>query len=203
MKLLVLACKWRQCKSSRTLALPSDWSLAELHEALQCAFGWEEEHLYSFTAPDGTTWSMQMDDDFLDDFGGEADRDPAKTALSEVFPHAKARLDYEYDFGDSNEVSIAFQKAIEGDGPACLEAAGLMAVEDSASFGYADGIANILRKGPGARFYRDLADWLDLESPEDAEAWIAGQTADAEKITAELARIRPAKKKRANPRRKP
>lgn len=197
MKLLVLSCQWRQCKSSRTLALPLDWSLAELHAALQIAFGWEGEHLYAFTAPDGTTWSEQ-DDDFLDDFGGASDLEPGKTALFEVFPRTKARLDYEYDFGDSNEVRVTSRELVDGDGPACLEASGLMAEEDSASFGYADGIASILRAGPRDESYEDLAGWLDLEKPEDAEAWIAGHAADAAAITAALAAIRPrpAKKKK-------
>ena len=195
MKLLVLSCQWCQCKSSRTLALPLDWSLAELHAALQIAFGWEGEHLYSFTAPDGTTWA-EPDDDFWGNFGGGNDLEPEKTTLFDVFSRTKARLDYEYDFGDSNVVRITSKKLVDGDGPACLEASGLMAEEDSAGFGYADGIASILQAGPKDEAYEDLASWLEIDSPKDAKAWVADHTADAAAITAALATVRPAKKKK-------
>lgn len=194
MELMVLQCDWRQCKSSRTLALPSDWSLEELHAALQCAFGWEFEHMYMFEAADGRRWSeVPPFDDFDDE---EPDEDPRKTTLAEMFPRLKGRLEYEYDFGDSNEVRLTFAKRVEGEGPACLEATGLMAEEDSAGFGYADGIARILEAGPKNKWYGDAADWLNIESEEDAKAWIAEHQADAAAITEGLQGIRPPRRKR-------
>lgn len=194
MELVVLKCDWRQCRSSRTLALPADWSLAELHAPLQYAFGWEFDHLYLFEAADGRRWSESSAfDDFADE---EGDLDPSKTSLKEVFPGPKAKIDYEYDFGDSNEVRVTCQKRVEGEGPECLKATGLMAEEDSAGLGYADGIAGILKEGPENEFYEDAADWLDIESEEDVKAWIEEHTANAEAITEDLKRIRPPRKKR-------
>ena len=119
MNLIVLKCDWRQCKSSRTLALPAEWTLSELHDALQAAFGWEYEHMYCFEAQDGTRWEM---DSPFGDFDDEGDsQKSADITLGEVFPREKARLEYEYDFGDSNEVRIVREKDIEGNGPACLK----------------------------------------------------------------------------------
>lgn len=194
MELMVLQCDWRQCKSSRTLALPPDWSLAELHAALQCAFGWEFDHLYLFEAANGRRWSGGPF--FADIDVGEADEDPRETTLAEVFPRLKGRLGYEYDFGDSNEVRLTFAKRVEGEGPMCLEATGLMAEEDSAGFGYADGIARILKRGPKNESYVYLADWLNIESEEDAKAWIAEHQANAESITKGLQDIRLPRRKR-------
>lgn len=195
MKLLVLRCNWRQCKSARTLALPADSTLGQLHDALQTAFGWCDSHLFAFTDRDRNTWTRHRgDDDFSDFFA--SDQDPDKTKLSEVFRAPKARLDYEYDFGDSNDVRIVFTKETEGDGPACLRATGLMAVEDSAGFGYADGIAYILKQGPSHRDYEDCSDWIGVETPEQAEVWIARQTSDRAAITARLATLYAPKPKR-------
>lgn len=195
MKLLVLRCNWRQCKSARTLALPADWTLGQLHAALQAAFGWDDSHLFAFTDRDRNTWTEHRGDaDFADFFAG--DQDPDKTKLFEVFRAPKDRLDYEYDFGDSNDVRIVFTKETEGDGPACLRATGLMAVEDSAGFGYADGIAYILKQGPSHRDYEDCVAWLQIFGPNPVETWIARQTADREAITARLAALCAPKPKR-------
>lgn len=192
MKLLVFRCNWRQCKSARTLALPADWTLGQLHAALQTAFGWCDSHLFAFTDRDRNTWTGHRGDD--DFFAG--DQDPDKTKLSEVFRAPKDRLDYEYDFGDSNDVRIVFTKETEGDGPSCLRATGLMAVEDSAGFGYADGIAEILRAGPKDEFYEECAEWLGIETPNEAKKWLRDQIADCESITAWLAAISAPKPKR-------
>ena len=97
---------------------------------------------------------------------------------------------------------IVFQKEIEADAPVCLNAKGLMAVEDSAGFGYADGIAAILSAGPEDEQYADCADWLGIESPKEAQDWIAGQKAFPAEISDDLQfideqfRSRPAPKSR-------
>ena len=197
MNLIVLKCDWRQCKSSRTLALPAEWTLLELHDALQAAFGWEYEHLYCFEAPDGTRWEEEAP---YDDILGFKEVDPIlkpeDTTIGEAFPWEKTRLDYMYDFGDSNIVRLVRQKDKEGDAPFCLKASGLMAEEDSAGVGYADGIAAILKAGPKDEEYEYLADWLGIESEEDAKDWIADHTARAEDITRDLARIKPVRRKK-------
>ena len=197
MNLIVLKCDWRQCKSSRTLALPEEWTLLELHDALQAAFGWEYEHLYCFEAQDGTRWEEEAPyDDVLGFKEVDPILQPEDTTIGEAFPWEKARLDYMYDFGDSNIVRLVRQKDKEGDGPVCLKASGLMAEEDSAGVGYADGIAAILKAGPKDEEYDYLADWLGIESEEDAKDWLSDHTARAEYITRQLARIKPVRRKK-------
>lgn len=197
MNLIVLKCNWRQSKSSRTLALPADWTLYDLHQALQAAFGWFGEHLYMFKDEDGTRW--EEEDPFDDIAAFEEDGHtlpPAGTTIGEAFPDPKRRLDYIYDFGDSNEVRLVRQKDVEGDGPACLKASGLMAEEDSAGVGYADGIAAILTAGPEDGMYADLADWLGIESLAGAKQWIEDHTARADEITFRLKHIMPIRRKK-------
>lgn len=195
-KLMVLKCEWVGNKSKRTLALPAEWTLADLHTALQTAFGWEFSHLYEFENADGTHWEDQSPFADMEDLDEDRDsRRPEATSLGEAFPSEKSRLDYTYDFGDCNEVAIVRQKDVEGDGAACLAASGLMAVEDSGGLGFSPGIAAILKKGPKHRDYEDAMDWLGLENENDAEDYLEALQADAEAITAELARIKPVRRK--------
>ena len=71
-----------------------------------------------------------------------------------------------------------------------------------AGTGYADGIAAILSAGPEDEQYADCADWLGIESPKEAQDWIAGQKAFPAEISDDLQfideqfRSRPAPKSR-------
>ncbi len=64
-----------------------------------------------------------------------------------------------------------------------------MAVEDSAGFGYADGTTYILKQGPSHRDYEDCSNWVGVDTPEQAETWIARHTADHGAITARIAAL--------------
>lgn len=190
MKLIVLKCTWTDCKSTRTIAVPPSFTLEQLHFALQDAFGWDEEHLYGFKDGQGNRWTPEPD---FDD-----ETEPGETTVGEVFSEPSAKLEYEYDFGDDNLVLIRrLKKEIEGDLPVCLAATGFMAVEDSSAFGFVDGIAEILRTGPEDKSYGECAEWLGIESPEEAQEWLRDQIADPEEINETLAaRFAPRRRKR-------
>ncbi len=78
---------WRQ------LRVPSDFSLAGLHEVLQIAFGWENSHLHEFRVG-------------KDRYGvADAEEDPeildeAEATVIQVLPHRTSSLQYIYDLGD-------------------------------------------------------------------------------------------------------
>lgn len=195
MELMVLKCDWVGCKSSRTLAVPAEWTLADLHAALQAAFGWEFCHLYEFENEDGTHWEEESPfEDFVDLDEERDSRKPKSWTIGEALPTEMSRLVYTYDFGDGNEVDIVRRKDIEGEGAACLAATGLMAVEDSGGLGFSPGIAAILKKGPKHRDYAVAADWLGLETEDEAKRWLEGLKANAGIITAKLARIKPVRR---------
>ncbi len=84
----------------RDLAVPSDLTLAELHEVLQIAFGWHNGHLHQFIIHDpaaGKRGEMYAADPVFDLGSGKNSHD---LVLDQVCPAAKATLRYQYDLGD-------------------------------------------------------------------------------------------------------
>jgi len=85
---------------SRTLELPRNLNLAELHELLQAAFDWEGTHLHQFEIGGLTYGAPEFDE------GYEGERktfEATGVCLSDFsFRHDQPiEIMYEYDFGDS------------------------------------------------------------------------------------------------------
>ena len=79
---------------TRTLQVPDAIRLDRLHMALQAAMGWDDMHLYAFTAG-GVTWGAPDPD-----IGGD-DRPADKITLAEAMADTGThRFRYVYDFGD-------------------------------------------------------------------------------------------------------
>lgn len=86
----------------RRLEVSADASLFELHHILQAAMGWTDSHLHLFEqngvyygAPD-REFGMPMVSE-------------RRTRIGELLPAARARLVYEYDFGDSWEHDVVVE----------------------------------------------------------------------------------------------
>jgi hypothetical protein len=90
----------------RRIQVP-DGTLAELHEDIQAAFGWENYHLHQFEI-DGERHGPLGPDEF--DFG-DGMLDEADVRLSALIPKSgrRSRWIYEYDFGDSWRHDVVFE----------------------------------------------------------------------------------------------
>lgn len=152
----------------RVLRVAADTDLAQLHEILQVAMGWENYHLYCFIA-DGRRYGEPL----------ESGADPQKTCLSEVLDSPGDSLTYIYDFGDEWRHSVQLEKVSEKKHrqPVCLEAQGACPPEDSG----------------GVHGYRQMLDALqDEEHPhrEDAVCWLGERferkACDADAINRQL-----------------
>jgi hypothetical protein len=84
---------------TRTLELPMDLNLAQLHEVLQAAFGWSDSHLHQFNVGGLTYGAPEFDEDGLTD---RQTFEASDVRLSDlVVPYdAPIIIIYEYDFGD-------------------------------------------------------------------------------------------------------
>jgi hypothetical protein len=71
----------------RRLHVRSDATLAELHQVLQSAMGWENYHLHAFEVG----WNR---------YGGGEGRDETAATLAGVLPKEGDGMIYTYDFGD-------------------------------------------------------------------------------------------------------
>jgi len=117
---------------SRTLELPMNLNLAQLHEVLQAAFGWTDSHLHQFIigglaygAPEfdpggtGSSRTFEASAVFLSDF---------------LFRYSPLRFLYEYDFGDGWKHAVSFTTCPREDGityPRCIDGSRAGPPEDS------------------------------------------------------------------------
>ena len=75
----------------RRVLVPSDLTLADLHEVIQQAMGWENYHMHVFSTGRQEYGSPDRE------LGHASDRN---VLLSQVFTRRGNRLRYTYDFGD-------------------------------------------------------------------------------------------------------
>jgi hypothetical protein len=78
----------------RRLLVGSDSTVAQLHEVLQIAFGWDDEHLNRFEIR-GREYAVYRDG------GGMIGLDARRVRLGDLKLRRLERFVYEYDFGDS------------------------------------------------------------------------------------------------------
>lgn len=83
----------------RTVAVPSDFTLGDLHHVIQFAMGWEHAHMHDFRVGKVTYVDPMMPVD-------ASDQDEEQVTLAEVVPRARRKFRYTYDFGDSWEHDV-------------------------------------------------------------------------------------------------
>jgi len=133
-----------------------DCSLAELHEVIQIAMGWQNTQMHQFVV-NGKHFCQALLDDI--ELGDEED-----IRLSQIFKGKKKPLIvYEYDFGDSWQHEITLEKTLEPDPkvkyPRCLEGARACPPEDcGGAWGYADFLEAIAN--PKHKNHRDMMEWI-------------------------------------------
>jgi hypothetical protein len=122
----------------RTIAVRADQTLADLHDALQAAFDWDNDHLYAFWL-DGKFWSRDGTE-YVHPFGLEGDpfagwdlpvsrprRMSAEVRLSRLRLIKGRRIAYLFDFGDEWRVRLTLRHIVAADGepyPRILESVG-------------------------------------------------------------------------------
>jgi hypothetical protein len=144
----------------RRLLTPSDLTLAQLHDVLQIAMGWQNSHLHEFHArgrrigvpdPDCAEVEMGMEDE-------------RKVRLSSVLGVARAKITYTYDFGDGWEHSVVMEKCLSADPgtvyPVCTDGKFACPPEDCGGLGgYYDVLAALAH--PDDKKHKDMLEWID------------------------------------------
>jgi hypothetical protein len=153
----------------RRIQVP-DCTLGDLHEVIQTVMGWQHSHMHQFIINDEYYGEADLDDL---DLGMEM-KDEDAILLSQIVMGGKnAPFVYEYDFGDSWQHSIQFERAVEREPktryPRCIEGARACPPEDcGGAWGYAD-------------FLEAIADAENEEHDELLE-WVGGKF-DPEKFS--------------------
>jgi len=132
----------------RRLLVPSDTTIAHLHDILQTAMGWEDLHLHQFRVHGKEYGIYREGGMFFDD-------DPSQVTLADFKLRASEQFVYEYDMGDFWHHDIRLERVLPRDlsktYPICTGGAGDCPPEDCG----------------GPLGYRSLIDercsWLEVE----------------------------------------
>jgi hypothetical protein len=138
----------------RRVLVPSEITLDVLHEVIQTAMGWEDDHLHAFHAGRRSFGPAQAELDMADE---------SRQTLAKLAPGPKSKLEYEYDFGDSWEHTLLVEKILpietEGTYPICTDGARACPPEDcGGSMGYRNMLDIV--QNPRHPDYRDIKEWL-------------------------------------------
>jgi hypothetical protein len=150
----------------RSLSVPGHFDLEELHIVLQIAFGWENDHMHSFTIG-STEYGMAETMDMA--FADSCLVDENTVRLDGLLA-ATQKFIYLYDFGDSWTHEITVSKVIPvEDGnpplPCCLDGKRAGPPEDCGGiWGYEEMLEIV--KNPDHERYEEIHEWLGDIDPE-------------------------------------
>jgi hypothetical protein len=156
----------------RELSVPGDYTLGDLHCILQIAFGWENDHMHSFTI-NATEYGMPEIEDtgFADEFDAINED---TVCLSGLDLRPRKKFKYLYDFGDSWLHEIRVSKIIpagaedkEPTRPRCLSGERAGPLEDSGGiWGYEDMLEKLKDPNHKDKDYEEIREWAGNFDPE-------------------------------------
>jgi len=145
----------------RRFLVPADFTLEKTHRVLQTVMGWENCHLYEFRI--GRETFGPSDDGF-----GENKKSDKKVTIGEALKEGE-RFVYTYDFGDSWEHELVFEKLVQPEEgklyPVCVDGSRACPPEDCGSIPGYEMILQALR-GPKTQEDRELVQWVGRYNPE-------------------------------------
>jgi hypothetical protein len=115
----------------RKIVVPAEFTLYQLHMAIQGTFGWENRHLFQFSESgfsEGTSYGLP--DEETDP--GRVTLDARKTRMNRILKKEGQTYCYIYDFGDHWDHRLTLEKIVaeETTAPFCLGGAGACPPED-------------------------------------------------------------------------
>ncbi|MDO8591233.1 MAG: plasmid pRiA4b ORF-3 family protein [bacterium] len=153
----------------RTVLISGDVTFADLHDAIQTAFGWTNSHLHHFIVSTPTmqrlyVQSERMPSDFAP-ASPELLMSEEKTKLKEFLPTMVQKCEYEYDFGDGWSHAVEFEKAVPREKgqqyPACIDGENAAPPDDCGGTGGYEDLCKTLAD-PKSEDYEDMLEWLGL-----------------------------------------
>jgi hypothetical protein len=154
----------------RRILIADSVTFEHFHQVIQTAFGWEDYHLFEFSAKGFGSSEVigTIDEEFDDLFEGTTKLDASQTKLSEIFESAGQKYTYIYDFGDDWAHQIMLEDILSDTllRPELLAGKGACPPEDCGGvWGYAE-LKEILsdRKHPE---YKEMKQWLGLKPKQD------------------------------------
>jgi hypothetical protein len=140
----------------RRIAVPSGFTLGQLHDVIQVAMGWTQSHLHQFVI-DETVYS-----DPTFELGLEVE-DESSITVAEALPGKGRRAIYEYDFGDGWRHLLLVEKVGPAEpgvkAPVCLNGARACPPEDCGGpYGYQRFLEAI--RDPQHPEHQEMLEWV-------------------------------------------
>jgi len=163
----------------RRLLVPANLTLAQLHDVLQLAMGWDDSHMHDFQIGQKRYGQPDPDDQLM---GLPAMGNEQTVRLFTVLGKAGAKAVYTYDFGDTWEHAIAVEKILPPESghayPVCVDGKRHGPPEDC---GGVPGFYNLLEAigDPKHDEHEDMLDWLgddfdpEAFSVDEVNRWLA------------------------------
>ncbi len=176
----------------RRVQVPGEITLAQLHQVIQTAMGWQDYHMHEFAVKPGKV-DITTDDfrraqtndqdrnklmnmmrlerifmplDAIEAGGGYDAEDEAKVTLMEICPREKYKLTYVYDFGDHWIHEVIVQKILPAKPgvkyPICTAGKRACPPEDCGGLAGYGNLIEVL-EDPGDDEYEELLNWVGEE----------------------------------------
>ena len=130
----------------RRLLGPADMTLAQLHDVLQAAMGWEDGHMHEFSIGQRRFGRPDPEDRLM---GMPSVENERTVRLSGILARVGSKAIYTYDFGDTWEHSIVLEKRLSVDPnttyPICTDGQVQLAGDRELSIRNLDRQANLSR----------------------------------------------------------
>lgn len=156
----------------RRITVPSYYTFMDMHEVIQNAFGWENQHLYSFSPTGyGSGPIIQEINDEFEDFGFHETLNAEELQLFDIFKKEGQKHTYIYDFGDDWTHKITLEKILDesSDTPKCLAGKGTCPPEDCGGVWGYEQLKEILMDRDHNE-YEEYKEWLGLNEDEEWDA---------------------------------
>jgi len=152
----------------RRLLVPAGLTLAQLHDVLQAAMGWQDCHMHEFRAGRRHFGRPNPDDRLM---GLPPVENERTMRLSSVLGRVGAKIIYTYDFGDSWEHGLVLEKRLSRDPnttyPVCTGGQLACPPEDCGGIGGFYDLLDALGD-PAHDQYDELRDWVGDDYDPDA-----------------------------------
>src|SRR5260370_8309998 len=150
----------------RRVLVPAEFTLAQLHDVVQAAMGWEDCHLHQFYIGKQRFGVPDPNERFL---GGSLTLNEKKTRLANLLNTVGAKATYIYDLGDSWEHVLTVERILPAEldvpYPLCTEGKLAAPPEDC---GGIPGFYHMLEAlaDPNHEDRENMRDWIDSFDPE-------------------------------------
>lgn len=150
----------------RRVLVPAEFTLAQLHNVVQTAMGWEDCHLHHFYMGQQRFGIPDPNEAFM---SGSPTLSEEKTCLANVLGKVGAKATYVYDLGDSWEHALTVGKILASEPdvayPLCIDGKLVCPPEDC---GGIPGFYHMLEAlaDPNHEDHENMRDWIDSFDPE-------------------------------------